>query len=158
MCPLWENSLAVLRALARPQSATNLLNLRFPFWQSFVSFVVLRVLCECRAAFGLIVAGGDCPGFNLWGSSKLLSLQTSKLPHKKRGRERMLAALWGKVPATCYSPTGEPRSTLADEALHFRVRDGNGCFVLSMATGKAIERFWECDVPRGGLRNLVRSV
>ena len=66
----------------------------------------------------------------------------------------MLAALWGKVPATCYSPTGEPRSTLADEALHFRVRDGNGCFVLSMATGKAIERFWECDVPRGGLRNL----
>ena len=44
-----------------------------------------------------------------------------------------------KVPATCYSPTGEPRSTLADEALHFRVRDGNGCFVLSMATGKTTE-------------------
>ena len=59
-----------------------------------------------------------------------------------------------EVPAACYSPTGESRSTLADEALHFRVRDGNGCFVLSMATGKAIERFWECDVPRGGLRNL----
>ena len=39
-------------------------------------------------------------------------------------------------PATCYSPTGEPCSTLADEALHFRVRDGNGCYILSMATGE----------------------
>ena len=77
---------------------------------------------------------------------------------KRKGAERMLGPLGGKVPATCYSPTGEPRSTLADEALHFRVRDGNGCFILSMATGKAIERFWECDVPRGGLRNRVRSV
>ena len=51
-----------------------------------------------------------------------------------------------KVPATCYSPTGEPRSTLADEALHFRVRNGNGCCILSMATGKTIERFW-LDAP-----------
>lgn len=46
-----------------------------------------------------------------------------------------------EVPATCYSPTGEPRSTLADEALHFRVRDGNGCCVLSMATGKENRTF-----------------
>lgn len=51
-----------------------------------------------------------------------------------------------KVPATCYSPTGEPRSTLADEALHFRVRNGNGCCILSMATGKTIERIW-LDAP-----------
>ena len=62
----------------------------------------------------------------------------------------MLTALWGKVPATCYSPTGEPRSTLADEVLHFRVRDGNGCFVLSMATGKAIERSGSATCPEGG--------
>ena len=51
-----------------------------------------------------------------------------------------------KVPAACYSPTGEPRSTLADEALHFRVRNGNGCCILSMATGKTIERIW-LDAP-----------
>ena len=47
-----------------------------------------------------------------------------------------------KNPAACYSPTSEPGSTLADEALHFRVRNGNGCYILSMATGKAIECFW----------------
>ena len=41
-----------------------------------------------------------------------------------------------KAPATCYSPTGNSRSTLADEALHFRVRNGNGCYLLSMATGE----------------------
>ena len=41
-----------------------------------------------------------------------------------------------KVSAACYSPTGEPRSTFADEALHFRVRNGNGCFILSKITGK----------------------
>ena len=49
--------------------------------------------------------------------------------------------LW-ENPAACDSPTSEPGSTLADEALHFRVRNGNGCYILSMATGKAIERFW----------------
>lgn len=55
-----------------------------------------------------------------------------------------------EIPAACYSPTGESRSTLADEALHFRVRDGNGCYVLSMATGKSTERFWlECEANRG---------
>jgi hypothetical protein len=41
-----------------------------------------------------------------------------------------------KKPATCYSPTDEHRSTIAAEALHFRVRDGNGCFRLAMVTGK----------------------
>ena len=101
LCSLWllvpfvENSLAVLRALARPQSATNLLNLRLPFWQSFVSFVVLRVLCECRAAFGLIVAGGDCPGFNLWGSSKPPNFQASK---QKKGPRADARGPLGKSP------------------------------------------------------------
>ena len=66
------------------------------------------------------------------------NFQTSKLPNlaymQKKGASLSTGSL--KVPAACYSPTGEPRSTLADEALHFRVRDGNGCCILSMATGK----------------------
>ena len=41
-----------------------------------------------------------------------------------------------KIPATCYSPTTYRRSTIAAEALHFRVRYGNGCYRLAMATGK----------------------
>ena len=60
---------------------------------------------------------------------------------KKRAGRWCQRPAWGLVPAMCYSPTGDSRSTLADEALHFRVRDGNGCFVLSMTTGKAIETF-----------------
>ena len=34
------------------------------------------------APYGHIVAGGDSPGFNLCGSSKLPNLQASKLPKK----------------------------------------------------------------------------
>ena len=45
-----------------------------------------------------------------------------------------------EIPATRYSPTGNPRSTLADETLHCRVRNGNGCNLLSMVTGKALSR------------------
>ena len=41
-----------------------------------------------------------------------------------------------KFPAACYSPTGKPRSTLAAETLHYRVRNGNGCYLPAMATGK----------------------
>ncbi len=44
-----------------------------------------------------------------------------------------------KIPAARYSPTGNPRSTLAEETLHYRVRNGNGCCLLSMATGKPDE-------------------
>ena len=63
-----------------------------------------------------------------------------------------------KVPAVCYSPAGEPRSTLAEDALHFRVRNGNGCFVISMATGKKEEDSLglsqvsqpDCDVVKKG--------
>ena len=95
-------------------------------------FEVLCGLCDSRAAWGVRT--------------------------KKKGAERLLGPLWGKVPATCYSPTGEPRSTLADEALHFRVRDGNGCFVLSMATGKAIERFWDATCPEGGFAICAKCV
>ena len=61
-----------------------------------------------EAAAGALTSGAP-PSFQ---ASKRPSSQT-----KKKGRERVLTALWGKVPAACYSPTGEPRSTLADEAM-----------------------------------------
>lgn len=41
-----------------------------------------------------------------------------------------------KIPATCYSPAADRHSTIAAEALHFRVRNGNGCYLLAMITGK----------------------
>ena len=41
-----------------------------------------------------------------------------------------------KKPAAPYSRTGESRTTLGEEALDFRVRNGNGYDSLSMATGK----------------------
>ncbi len=37
---------------------------------------------------------------------------------------------------SCYPPAGDSRSTLADGALNFRVRNGNGCDNPSMGTGK----------------------
>ena len=40
------------------------------------------------------------------------------------------------LPATCYSPTAIYRSTIAAKALNFRVRNGNGCYLLAMVTGK----------------------
>lgn len=46
--------------------------------------------------------------------------------------------LGNKSPATCYSPTTECRSTIAAEALNFRVRYGNGCYLLAMITGKTV--------------------
>ena len=59
-----------------PQSAKSALP---PHWQSSCTFVVLRVLRECRVASGFIAARGGGSGFNLCGSSKPLNLQTSKL-------------------------------------------------------------------------------
>ena len=44
-----------------------------------------------------------------------------------------------KKPAAPYSRTGESRTTLGEEALDFRVRDGNGYCRLSMATGRKPE-------------------
>ena len=41
-----------------------------------------------------------------------------------------------KEPAAPYSRTGGSRTTLGEEALDFRVRNGNGYDSLSMATGK----------------------
>ncbi len=43
-----------------------------------------------------------------------------------------------KKPAAPYSRTGESRTTLGEEALDFRVRDGNGYCRLSMATGRKL--------------------
>ena len=47
-----------------------------------------------------------------------------------------LSGIKKKKPAAPYSPAGESRSTLGEEALDFRVRNGNGYDSLSMATGK----------------------
>jgi hypothetical protein len=55
---------------------------------------------------------------------------------KEKARRTCVHRAEKKSPAACYSPTGEPRSTLAAEALHFRVRNGNGCYLLAMTTGK----------------------
>ena len=41
-----------------------------------------------------------------------------------------------KKPAASYSRAGGSRTTLGEEALDFRVRDGNGYDSLSMATGR----------------------
>ena len=68
------------RALARPKSATNLRNLRFPFWQSFVQFHRRRRRQPGPQPLGLLQTSKGSPGLNRWGSSKLPSLQTSKLP------------------------------------------------------------------------------
>jgi hypothetical protein len=40
-----------------------------------------------------------------------------------------------KNPAATYSPTQKPRSTIGAEGLNFRVRNGNGCVPLAIATG-----------------------
>ena len=41
-----------------------------------------------------------------------------------------------QVPPSCYSPTKEIRSTIADVGLNFRVRNGNGCGPHSKDGGK----------------------
>ena len=41
---------------------------------------------------------------------------------------------WKKTLAARYSPAADCRSTLATGALHFRVRNGNGCCLPAMAT------------------------
>ena len=56
---------------------------------------------------------------------------------------RARRASWGacapegdKKPAASYSRAGGSRTTLGEEALDFRVRDGNGYCRLSVATGE----------------------
>ena len=57
---------------------------------------------------------------------------------------RARRASWGacapeedKKPAASYSRAGGSRTTLGEEALDFRVRDGNGYGRLSVATGES---------------------
>ena len=45
-----------------------------------------------------------------------------------------------QVPPSCYSPTKEIRSTIADVGLNFRVRNGNGCGPHSKDGGKNLIR------------------
>ena len=69
--------------------------------------------------------------------------RVSGLKSPRRFRHRLRRAVRGastdvkiRKPAAPYSPAGESRSTLGEEALDFRVRNGNGYDSLSMATGK----------------------
>ena len=57
-------------------------------------------------------------------------------PHAGRG---VAGALQIKKPAAPYSRAGGSRTTLGEEALDFRVRDGNGYCRLSKATGRKPE-------------------
>ena len=79
---------------------------------------------------------------------------------------RARRASWGacapeeeKKPAASYSRAGGSRTTLGEEALDFRVRDGNGYCRLSMATGEKepgshgnVGQLLGCSVCGGGLR------
>ncbi len=67
------------------------------------------------------------------------------MPHTGCRKKKASAAFRGKRlkknPATRYSPMADRHSTIAAEALHFRVRNGNGCYLLAIVTGKnEIER------------------
>ena len=77
---------------------------------------------------------------------------------------RAWRASWGREapkrekPAASYSRAGGSRTTLGEEALDFRVRDGNGYGRLSVATGEKEPVAWKrsgsvrCFVGGGGLR------
>ena len=55
---------------------------------------------------------------------------------KRKGRRTAMCspAAGKKILAARYSPAADCRSTLAVGALHFRVRNGNGCCLPAMAT------------------------
>ena len=61
-------------------------------------------------------------------------------------------------PAASYSRAGGSRTTLGEEALDCRVRNGNGYGRLSVATGEKVPVAWKpwggarCSVRGGGLR------
>ena len=82
-------------------------------------------------------AGRDELCSDLMGTTAPPHYRTTALK-KRTGSAETLPAL-KKTPAAPYSPAREPRSTLGDGALHFRVRDGNGCFLPSRAAGKKAE-------------------
>ena len=63
-----------------------------------------------------------------------------------------------KEPAASYSRTGGSRTTLGDGGLDFRVRNGNGYFSPSVATGKKPEsRRLERTATHTGRRDAVFS-
>ena len=108
---------------SRPLIGSNLRNRRFPNTGSLCdlcgSSAPLRVprsvrlvqaskLPLRRAASGHIVAGGDSPGPNLWSSSKLPSLQTSKLPGAFCGKPQKAPAETAGARARGYKPSSVP--------------------------------------------------
>ena len=66
---------------------------------------ILAVFVGARGMSGFIAAKGGGPGFNLWGSFKLPSLQTSKLPQKASPGDR--GSLFGAWRGADYSSESE---------------------------------------------------
>jgi hypothetical protein len=65
-------------------------------------------------------------------------------------------ALFEKDPATSYSPTWRPCSTIGAGGLNGRVRDGNGCFPSAIATGNR-EAIWTIWTGRNCERLTIES-
>ena len=90
---------------------------------------------EIDAAAGAHVEDAESE-INGIGTGVNRGLQAGKIP----GRGEYLGSVHlrnkKKEPAASYSRTGESRTTLGDEELDFRVRNGNGYDFFSMATGK----------------------
>src|SRR5262249_52960405 len=57
----------------------------------------------------------------------------SKAGFSRRTEPRLLL----RIPATSYSPTRRPCSTIGAGGLNYRVRDGNGCVPSAIATGNS---------------------
>ena len=69
-------------------------------WKVCPSGCTLCFPGRVSAPYGFIAARGGGSGFNLWGSSKLPSLQTSKLPEKRAcnwggGLLSLMGFVWG---------------------------------------------------------------
>ena len=82
--------------------------------------------------------------------------QTKKTaPHRP---EVNATPLFKRVPPSCYSPTRESGSTIAEVGLNFRVRDGNGCGPHSMDGGKNNFKYLNQDPEiRRDIRRVGRS-
>ena len=80
--------------------------------------------------------GDFCPTKEFSASLfKKKNINTAPYYMNSKRRKQPLLQEKIKKPAAPYSRTGGSRTTLGEEALDFRVRNGNGCTSLSMATG-----------------------
>ena len=76
----------------------------------------------------------DVPATAFLRALRVSARQISGLAQKKGPYEMNRTGPDKKSLAACYSPMGDSHSTLAVGALHFRVRNGNGCYLTAMAT------------------------